>query len=213
MFVPLADAPPMVRAVRMLSDATDSPPAVAVAASESLFDTVRETLGGHQLSFVTVVLADGAGTWGQCLAAGLDHFAPAPGGPDHVLVHDIRRPLASVQARDRVIAGLRAGAQAVVPALPLTDSVKTVDSNGTVAGTLDRATLRAVQYPRGFTVSQLSALLAAARHEEFDELVEMLAAGIPVTVVDGDPDAFAVDLPGDAALVAAIVASRRAERR
>jgi 2-C-methyl-D-erythritol 4-phosphate cytidylyltransferase len=129
----------------------------------------------------------------------------------YVLVHDIRRPLASPDLRDRVIAELRNGSQVVMPALPITDSVKAVDARGSVTGTLDRSVLTAVQYPRGFTVEQLSGLLARRASEEFDELEEAITAGVPITLVDGDPSAFVAELPRDTAFVEAIIACGRAD--
>jgi 2-C-methyl-D-erythritol 4-phosphate cytidylyltransferase len=125
-----------------------------------------------------------------------------------VLIHDIRRPLAPAALRDRVIAELREGSTVVMPALPLTDSVKAVDARGSVTGTLDRSTLQAVQYPRGFASDRLAQLLTGRKSEEFDELEEAIRAGVPITMVDGDPDAFVVDLPADAAFVEAVIACR-----
>jgi 2-C-methyl-D-erythritol 4-phosphate cytidylyltransferase len=94
--------------------------------------------------------------------------------------------------------------------LAVTDSVKAVDKTGSVTGTLDRSTLRAVQYPRGFTVDQLSRLLAARARDDFDELDESLRTSTPITFVDGDSDAFAVELPRDTAFVEAIITCRPA---
>ena len=68
--------------------------------------------------------------------------------------------------------------------------------------------LRTVQYPRGFTIDELSRLLACRTSDEFDELDEALRAGIPITFVDGDADAFAAELPRDAAYVEAIIGCR-----
>jgi 2-C-methyl-D-erythritol 4-phosphate cytidylyltransferase len=96
-----------------------------------------------------------------------------------------------------------------MPALPLTDSVKAVDAVGSVTATLDRSTLQTVQYPRGFTTELLSQLLAHSASDDFDELSEALAARVAITVVDGDPDAFVVELPTDTTFVEAIIASRQ----
>ncbi len=84
-------------------------------------------------------LQKGPGSRAQCLAAGLHYLK---GQPRHVLIHDIRRPLAPEGIRDRVIAGLRAGSSVVMPVLAVTDSVKAVDASGSVTGTLDRSSCR-----------------------------------------------------------------------
>jgi 2-C-methyl-D-erythritol 4-phosphate cytidylyltransferase len=198
-FGPLAGEAPLVRVVRTMRGTA------VVAAAEPLVGAVRESLAAHGLSAVGVAVAEDPGSRAQCLAAGLDYLKEQP---RHVLIHDVRRPLASDSVRDSVIAGLQAGNPVVMPALAVTDSVKAVDARGSVTGTLDRSTLRAVQYPRGFSTDQLSRLLAGRAEDEFDELDESLRTGTPITIVDGDSDAFAVELPRDAAFVEAIIACR-----
>jgi len=166
---------------------------------------VRETLAAQGLSTVAVAAVEDSDSRAQCLLAGLRHFRDAP---LHVLVHDIRRPLAPASLRDRVIAALQAGSPVVMPMLPVTDSVKAVDAQGLVTSTLDRSALRAVQHPRGFTVDALSELLNGRASDDFDELDEALRSGTPITLVDGDVDAFVVELPRDTAYVEAIIESR-----
>ena len=97
--------------------------------------------------------------------------------------------------------------------LPLTDSVKAVDPRGRITETVDRTTLRTVQYPRGFTADRLTSLVATCPTDDFDEVEESIRAGLTITVVDGDPDAFLVDLPRDGQLVEAIISTRRADPR
>jgi 2-C-methyl-D-erythritol 4-phosphate cytidylyltransferase len=195
----LAGEAPLARVVRTMLGTS------VVAVAEPIVGAVRESLAAHGLSAVGVAVAEDPGSRAQCLAAGLDYLKQQP---RHVLIHDIRRPLAPDGVRDRVIAGLQAGSPVVMPALAVTDSVKAVDERGPVTGTLDRSMLRAVQYPRGFSADQLSQLLAERTSDEFDELDESLRAGTPITIVDGDPDAFGVELPRDAAFVEAIIACR-----
>ena len=206
-FTPLAGEPPLVRILRTMLGAAIEPAAV-VATAEPLVDDVRKCLAAHGLS-VGVVVA--AGTRAQCLTAGLEYLERKSISPRHVLIHDIRRPLASAGLCDRVIAELRRGSAVVMPTLPLTDSVKAVDARGSVTGTLDRSLLRAVQYPRGFATDQLAQLLNQRVATEFDELEEAIRAGVPIAVVDGDSDAFVAELPRDAAFVEAIIACRRTD--
>jgi 2-C-methyl-D-erythritol 4-phosphate cytidylyltransferase len=198
-FVPLAGEASLVRVARAMLGAA------VVAAAAPLVDRVRETLAAQGLSTVDVAAVEDPGSRAQCLLAGLRHFHDAP---QHVLIHDIRRPLAPAILRDNVIAALRAGSPAVMPMLPVTDSVKAVDAKGLVTRTLDRSALRAVQHPRGFTVDGLSALLAGRASDDFDELDEALRTGTPITLVDGDADAFVVELPRDTAYVEAIIECR-----
>ena len=80
-----------------------------------------------------------------------------------VLVHDPLRAFAPPELIRSVVAAVGLGAGAVVPVLPLTDTVKRVDQYGRVVGTPDRAALRVVQTPLGFPVDVLRADIARDR--------------------------------------------------
>lgn len=198
-FIPLAGEAPLVRVARGMLGAA------VIAAAAPVADAVGETLAAQGLSAVAVVAVDDPGSRTDCLAAGLQGIQ----GACHVMIHDIRRPLAPESLRDTVIAALRGGSGVVMPTLAVTDSVKAVDADGAVLDTLDRSTLRTVQYPRGFAVDELSRLLAGCPSDDFDELDEALRTGTPITFVDGDADAFVVELPRDTDYVEAIIASWR----
>jgi len=180
-----------------------------VAVADSLITDVQASLAAHGLSAVRVVAADGDGTRTDCLNAAVAILGDST---LHVLIHDIHRPLASADVRDRVIHSLRQGNDVVVPALAMVDSVKAVNSVGAVTRTVDRGVLRSAQFPRGFLTDQLERGLKSAV-ADFDEIDYALRSKIPVTIVDGDPDAFPLDMPRDARLADAIVACRRADRR
>ena len=89
-------------------------------------------------------------------------LAQVPQGCPAVLVHDSARPFASAALVRRVLAALAEGARAVVPGLPVTDTIKRVDCSGTVLETPERASLRAVQTPQGFDLAGLAAAHARA---------------------------------------------------
>ena len=133
-------------------------------------------------------------------------LAALPENPDFVLVHDAARALTPPGLIVRVVDALRAGHAAVVPALPLSDTIKAVDANGVVLGTPERAALRAVQTPQGFATDLLVRAYrraAAAGLTDDASLVEQL--GGQVQVVDGDPLAFKITTPLDLQLAQAIV--------
>lgn len=120
-------------------------------------------------------------------------LAALPGDIDTVLVHDAARPLAAVEVYDRVLAALGSGdarIDAVIPALPVVDTVKEVDATGTVVRTPDRSSLRAVQTPQGFRRSALEgahrAALATAGPTATDDAALIECNGGTVVVVPGD---------------------------
>lgn len=130
--------------------------------------------------------------------------------PEFVLVHDAARALTPPALVARVVEALRDGYAAVVPVLPLSDTIKAVDANGVVLGTPERAGLRAVQTPQGFTTDLLlrsyqrgSLDLPATEYTDDASLVEHI--GGQVQVVDGDPLAFKITTKLDLLLAQAIV--------
>ena len=205
-FEPVAGEVPLVRIVRALLGALPSPSGIVVPASEDLVGDVRGLLTDAGLAAVGVVPVKGSASRAACLAAGLERLSGQ--GVRHVLVHDIGQPLIPVEVLTRVIARLAGGDQVVLPALPVTDSVKVVDAHGTVAATLDRSTLQVVQFPRGFAVDQIASLLARPDGPDFDEADAAVEARMPITIVDGDAEAFLVDLSRDALFVEAVIAGR-----
>ncbi|OBY32485.1 2-C-methyl-D-erythritol 4-phosphate cytidylyltransferase [Mycolicibacter kumamotonensis] len=129
------------------------------------------------------------------------------GEADFVLVHDAARPLTPPDLIVRVVEALRDGHRAVVPALPVPDTIKAVDANGVVLGTPERAGLRAVQTPQGFAADLLLRAYqqagAAAQFTDDASMVEHI--GGPVQTVDGDPLAFKITTRLDAMLAEAVI--------
>ena len=121
---------------------------VVVAVPADRTDRAKLILGRD-----ATVVAGGANRV-ESVCAGLEAVAD-PEIPDFVLVHDAARALTPPDLVIRVVESLRAGHLAVIPALPLSDTVKVVDANGAVLGTPERAGLRAVQTPQGFATDLL----------------------------------------------------------
>ncbi|HTZ14591.1 MAG TPA: 2-C-methyl-D-erythritol 4-phosphate cytidylyltransferase [Mycobacterium sp.] len=153
------------------------------------------------------IVAGGANR-GESVSRALAAVADAQ-QPSFVLVHDAARPLTPPGLVVRVVEALRAGHSAVVPALPLSDTVKAVDANGMVLGTPERAGLRAVQTPQGFATELL--LRAYQRAGEItgvdftDDASMVEHIGGQVQVVDGDPLAFKITTQWDMLLAKALV--------
>jgi 2-C-methyl-D-erythritol 4-phosphate cytidylyltransferase len=129
----------------------------------------------------------------------------AVGKPDFVLVHDAARPLTPADQIQRVVTALREGLRAVIPVLPVVDTIKAVDANGVVLGTPERAGLRAVQTPQGFETELLRRAYdrtCGAMVTDDASLVEFL--GTPVHTVAGDTRAFKITTPLDLRLAQAL---------
>ena len=117
-----------------------------------------------------------------------------------VLVHDAARPLLPEEVIERVLAPLSEGWDGVVPALPVSDTVKRVQGDQVVE-TLSRGELVAVQTPQAFIASILRSALSGdvASASDCASLVE--ARGGRVKVVEGDRRLLKVTGPEDLALV------------
>ncbi|MBN8936248.1 MAG: bifunctional 2-C-methyl-D-erythritol 4-phosphate cytidylyltransferase/2-C-methyl-D-erythritol 2,4-cyclodiphosphate synthase [Rhizobiales bacterium] len=129
----------------------------------------------------------GGATRQASVRAGLEALNAA--APDIVLVHDAARPFCSTELVSRAIAAC-GQTGAAVPALEVTDTIKRVDADGYVDGTVDRAPLRAVQTPQAFAFpALLEAHRRAARdgREDFtDDAALAEWAGLKVTVFAGE---------------------------
>lgn len=119
--------------------------------------------------------------------AGLEALSPR--APDIVLVHDAARPFCSAELVSRAIAAC-AKTGAAIPALEVTDTIKRVDTESLVSGTVDRAELRAVQTPQAFAFEALLEAhrkAAAAGREDFTDDAALIEwAGHKVAVFAGE---------------------------
>jgi 2-C-methyl-D-erythritol 4-phosphate cytidylyltransferase len=201
----LAGVPLLVHAVRTLAQAR-SVDLVVVAAPPTDVPAVRTLLADHDEVAEIRVVAGGASRTESVARA----LAALPATVEIVLVHDAARPLAPADLVDAVAAAVRAGADAVVPGLAVTDTVKRVDGASLVVATVDRGPLRAVQTPQGFRRSVLEAAYAAGGVPDVTDdagLVER--QGVPVLVVPGAEEAFKVTRPLDLVLAEAVLGRRR----
>lgn len=126
-----------------------------------------------------------------------------------VLVHDAARCLTPVSVIQAVAHAVLAGAQAVVPVVTVADTIKHVDPEGRVIGTLDRSALRAVQTPQGFAGDLLRRAHQASSGPVTDDAGLVEALGVPVSTLPGHPHAFKITTPFDLA-IAEVVAGTRA---
>ncbi|MEU8260920.1 2-C-methyl-D-erythritol 4-phosphate cytidylyltransferase [Micromonospora sp. NPDC048999] len=189
---PLAGEPLLVHAVRRIA-AAPSVHTIVVAAPAADVTAVRAMLA--PVAPVTVV-AGGAERQASVAAA----LAAVPAGPEIVLVHDAARALTPPELVESVAEAVRAGHDAVIPVLPVVDTIKEVGTGEVVLGTVDRSALRAVQTPQGFRRSVLAAAHAAAGDPLTDDAGLVEKQGVPVVCVPGSEYALKVTRPFDLAL-------------
>lgn len=199
----LAGVPLLVHAVRRLC-AAPSTGLVVVAAPPGAVADVEAMLtpvvpgSGPGLRVVA-----GGETRQESVAAAL---SAVPAEFDLVLVHDAARALAPPELVESVAAALRGGSAAVVPALPVVDTIKQVGTAGQIVATVDREALRAVQTPQGFRRAVLEAAHAAATRSHTDDAGLVERAGTRVDTVPGDDRALKITRPFDLLVAEALLA-------
>ncbi len=117
-----------------------------------------------------------------------------------MLIHDAARPFASPALVSHAIdAAARFGA--AVPALPVTDTVKSVSASGRVLETLDRTTLRIIQTPQAFSYAVLldahRRAAVAGLFDFSDDAALAEWAGIAVTTFEGEQGNMKLTTPED----------------
>ncbi|RZU50593.1 2-C-methyl-D-erythritol 4-phosphate cytidylyltransferase [Krasilnikovia cinnamomea] len=196
----LAGEPLLVHAIRRVA-AAPSVRLIVVAAPVADVPGVRALLA----PVAPVVVVAGGAERQQSVAAAL---AAVPEDVGIVLVHDSARALTPPELVESVAAAVRGGLPAVIPALPVVDTVKEVGPQDRVLGTVDRSVLRAVQTPQGFRHDVLAAAHATAGDPLTDDAGLVEKAGIAVTCVPGSELALKITRPLDLVLAEALLGVR-----
>lgn len=173
---------------------------VVITVAPGLQDRFAPALAGVQ---IPVELVEGGSQRQDSVRLGL----AALGQASIVLVHDAARPLVPPPVVTRVIAAVREGHVAVIPALPMIDSVRRVD--GDSSAVVDRSLLRGVQTPQGFhgpTLVAAHALIAERGLVVTDDAAACEVAGHPVHLVEGSRASIKITEPVDLAIAEALLA-------
>jgi 2-C-methyl-D-erythritol 4-phosphate cytidylyltransferase len=146
------------------------------------------------------VVVPGGATRSESVRCGL---AAIPADARVIVVHDAARPLAPVELFREVVDAVLGGADAAIPGLPVTDTIKAVDGD-LVVETLDRERLVAVQTPQAFAADVLRRA-HAGEASATDDAALVEAAGGLVRIGPGSERALKVTTPGDLARVRALL--------
>jgi len=148
------------------------------------------------------LVVPGGATRATSVRAGL---AAVPAAAEVIVVHDGARPLASPALFRAVVGAVRAGADAAIPAMALSDTVKRVVGDA-VAGTVDRGGLVTVQTPQAFRAAVLRAA-HAGNDDATDDARLVEALGATVRIVPGEPRNIKVTTVADLEVVQALALS------
>lgn len=191
-FVPVRGEPMLAHSLRTLTQLPLGPVAVVVP-----LDAIRTTLRIVKPLGVEAAVTAGGSSRAESVANGLAAIRAA-GGADIVLIHDAARPFTPAAVFERVIETVSQTAAGAVPALAVTDTIKSVDAE-LITGSPARDQLRAVQTPQGFPFEAIVAATEAMVPgvEYTDDASVFAAAGGAVRVVDGDARGRKITTPDD----------------
>lgn len=183
---------------RRLAGATVASHTLAAFTSHPLIDSIvivvhpDDIATDHWPADTGGAIVAGGETRTDSVRAGLAALA---GRVDHVLIHDVARPLISHAVIDRVIAALKSS-DAAAPAIAVTDALWHGKDN-TVVSTLDRTGVYRAQTPQGFDLAKIIAAHETANTDAADDVEIARLAGINVTIVEGDPANLKITGPED----------------
>jgi 2-C-methyl-D-erythritol 4-phosphate cytidylyltransferase len=140
---------------------------------------------------------------GESVKQALEAIQPSRAGI--FLVHDASRAFTPPRVVRSVVDAVRAGAQVVVPVLPMADTVKLVDTASVIIRTQNRELLRTAQTPLGFTSDALRSAVASGEQDL------LASTDVPVHTVKGHPNAMRLATPFDLTLAEAVLAADRHE--
>jgi 2-C-methyl-D-erythritol 4-phosphate cytidylyltransferase len=192
-FANLRDRPLLAESLERLegSDWIDSIVVAAPPEWEEPVILLAEELGcGKVVEAVT-----GGATRAASVAAAV---AVVPQDAAVVLVHDAARPVLAEEVIEGVLTALNEGWDGAIPVLPLSDTVKRVESDRVVE-TVAREGLALAQTPQAFVAPVLRAALSNDEATDCSALVE--ARGGRIKAVSGDPRLIKVTEPADLAAV------------
>jgi 2-C-methyl-D-erythritol 4-phosphate cytidylyltransferase len=153
-----------------------------------------ESVGKPEPGADTVVA--GAATRSGSVRSGL---AAVPVDAGVVVVHDGARPLAGPGLFAAAVEAVRGGADAAVPAVPVTDTLRR-----RTGGLVERDDLVAVQTPQAFRAAALRAAHAGGP-EATDDASLVESAGGKVVLVDGSPTNLKLTHPADLVVAEALL--------
>lgn len=162
---------------------------------KTLLDLVHE----HDLTLPWQVVEGGASRQ-DSVRHGLEALPPSA---RYVLIHDAARPFVTAGLVRRVCQALTHGAIAVIPGLPVTDTIKMTEDD-IVKETLPRDRLTAVQTPQGFELTSLRQAHADAQKKGLvvtDDAALLEIGGVAVHIIKGDATNVKITNPEDLALL------------
>jgi 2-C-methyl-D-erythritol 4-phosphate cytidylyltransferase len=146
---------------------------------------------------------------GESRSASVRNALAAAPEAEIAIVHDAARPLVKRELVERCLEAVGPGIDGAIAAIPMTDTVKEVATDGRVLRTLDRSSLWAVQTPQVFKADILRRALerdASALAAATDDAWLVDDVGGVITVVESYPENLKVTRESDLRIAEALLA-------
>lgn len=160
----------------------------------------------YDISKVTQVISGGATRMESALAG----VSAVRKGAKLIAIHDGARPLVTQEVIQRVVAAANEY-MAAVPAVRCVDTMKKIDKNGVICGSVDRDSVVRVQTPQAFDADIIKGALTRAVEKNLpltDDCSAMDMMGVKTHVVEGDAENLKLTEPVDMILAEAILKNR-----
>ena len=160
----------------------------------------------YDISMVTQVISGGATRMESALAG----VSAVKEGAKLIAIHDGARPLVTQGVIRRVVEAANEH-MAAVPAVPCVDTMKQVNQEGVVIGSVDRSSVVRVQTPQVFDADLIKGALSRAVEKNLpltDDCSAMEMMGVKTYVVEGDAGNIKLTEPDDMILAEAILKNR-----
>ena len=201
----LGSVPVLIRTLRAF-EASENVNEIVVVTRMELVPEVADLCNSYGISKVTKVVAGGK----TRMESSLIGVSSVRSRASLIAVHDAARPLASTELIKRVVCAADQY-KAAVPGIPSTDTLKAVDENSFVIGTVDRDTTYRVQTPQVFDAVLLKGALTKAAEKGLalsDDSAAMDMMGFKSFIVAGEEENIKITTPRDLILAEAILRDR-----
>ena len=206
-YAPLLGRPLLAHTIKALSALKAPIQPVIGPGDAALFETVLAALPADLRTLCRTPVI-GGDTRQASVLKGLEALSGAP--PNIVLIHDGARCHPAADLLARAVEAARAHG-AAIPGLTVSDTIKQIDTQGFVAQTPERATLRAVQTPQSFTYSLILKAHQNAAEGKIENLTDDGAvaewAGHKVHLFPGDANNLKVTEASDFAKMESLMSA------
>ncbi len=206
-FIMLGDTPVLAKTLLAFESATEIDEIIVVT-KEADIPAVTKLKEKYEISKVTRILNGGA-TRQESVCNGI---SSAIG--ELILIHDGARPFITPDEINSVADALYTY-EAAALGIPVTDTLKSADSDAVITGTVDRSNLYSIQTPQGFRAEVIKKAHAVATQNNLsatDDCALCENLGIGIKIIEGSPTNIKITRPDDLKMSAAILGGREDEK-